>query len=98
MVCLPRRQHTNPTQNSLESSATNEDTNVSVNVPHDIVAAVLKAKHFNPMDGNRTSNFAVPILEKDWSVLGQDEAEAEENARKEAGEEGIFYQVCRSLS
>jgi hypothetical protein len=45
------------------------------------------------MDGNRTSNFAVPILENEWAVCGQSERDAEIKARKDAGGEEIFYQV-----
>lgn len=96
IVCLPRR-HTIPIQSSVEPNiikTTPGDTpKQAVNVPHDVVAATINAKHINSMDGNHTSNFAVPILMKEWAAYGLSEGEAEEKARKNAGEEGIYYQI-----
>jgi hypothetical protein len=45
------------------------------------------------MDGNRTSNFAIPISSGEWAQCGPEEGEEETKARKEAGDSGIFYQV-----
>ncbi|KXN81778.1 hypothetical protein AN958_03704 [Leucoagaricus sp. SymC.cos] len=95
MVCLPRRP-TIPTQISPESDITENgagNAKISINVPHEIVATAIKARHVIPMEGNRTSNFAVPILEGEWAKYGTSEAEAEKRARKNTGEQGIFYQV-----
>ncbi|KAL9711299.1 hypothetical protein Ac2012v2_005839 [Leucoagaricus gongylophorus] len=95
IVSLPRR-HTILTQSSVvlhTSDSESGDSKLPVHVSHEVVAAIIKAKHFNAMDGNRISNYAVPISEGAWAVHGLIEAEAEENARKDAGEEGIYYQV-----
>jgi len=43
------------------------------------------------MDGNRTSNFAVPIAQGEWGPLGHRKDE-EEKRRDAAGGE-LFYQV-----
>jgi len=64
-----------------------------VNVPHPIVQKVLGARHVNPMEGNRTSNFAVPISRGEWSSL--DQATEEEQARQAAEGGEIFYQVIQ---
>ena len=95
IVSLPRR-HTILTQSSVvlhTSDSESGDSKLPVHVSHEVVAAIIKAKHFNAMDGNRISNYAVPISEGAWAVHGLIEAEAEENARKDAGEEAIYYQV-----
>ena len=97
IVCLPR-QHTIPTQSSVAFNTSDSEQRLSVHVSHEIVAATIKARHLNPMDGNRISNYAIPILEGEWAVYGLAEATAEDKARKDAGEEGIFYQVRQSIA
>ncbi|KAF9077664.1 hypothetical protein BDP27DRAFT_1311432 [Rhodocollybia butyracea] len=54
----------------------------SVNVPHDQVKAALGATHCILVDGNQTSNFAVPISRDTWRSLDHDGASTE-----------TFYQV-----
>ena len=97
IVCLPR-EHNVPIQDpSGPIATTTPGKQQLVNVPHDIVAAIIKAKYLNSMDGNRTSNFAVPVPVKEWAEIGLVEGEAERTARDDAGEDGIFYQVGLSL-
>ncbi|KAH6912670.1 hypothetical protein BKA70DRAFT_1097375 [Coprinopsis sp. MPI-PUGE-AT-0042] len=56
-----------------------------------VVQAVLGATHLVACEGNRTSNFAVPIEVGEWAPLGY---EAEEQvARKESEDGRIYYQV-----
>ena len=96
IVCLPR-WHAIPTQSSVINTSDHEQR-LPVHVSHEVVAATIKAKHLNPMDGNRISNYAVPISEGEWAAYGLAEAKAEDKARKDAGEEGIFYQVRHSIA
>ncbi|KAF8895530.1 hypothetical protein BD779DRAFT_1500014 [Infundibulicybe gibba] len=63
----------------------------SMNVPHARVAQALGASVVIPMEGNRTSNFAVPVSAGEWARLGC--AQAEERGRDAAPGRGIFYQV-----
>lgn len=64
----------------------------SINVPHNVVSAAIGAQYVNPMNGNRTSNFAIPVGRGEWSQYG---LEPEENrVREEARNAEIFYQVC----
>ncbi|KAG6825010.1 hypothetical protein H0H92_005101 [Tricholoma furcatifolium] len=62
-----------------------------VNIPHEVVQKTLEARHANVMDGNHTSNFAVPVAPGEWRELGYDAEEDE--ARKLADNGDIFYQV-----
>lgn len=59
--------------------------------PHATVQAVLGAKHVIPMDGPRTSNYAVPVSEGEWEPLGHKSEEME--FRAVARDREIFYQV-----
>lgn len=95
MVCLPRRSITNTNAPNVGDGSAMEDAPGSINVPHDLVAVAIGAKHCNPMEGNRTSNFAVPVMQGEWAQFGHEEEEAQ--ARAEAGAE-IFYQVCHLKS
>jgi len=60
-------------------------------VPHEIIKQAIGATHLVPMDGNRTSNYAVPIRRGEWSPLGHAEDEEEMRSASEDGE--IYYQV-----
>jgi len=97
IVCLPR-WHAISTQSSVVLNTSDSEQRLSVHVSPEVVAATIKARHLNPMDGNRISNYAVPISEGEWAVYGLAEAKAEDKARKDAGEEGIFYQVRHSIA
>jgi hypothetical protein len=73
---------------------------VLVNLPHDIVQQKIGARFVNPTDGNRTSNFAIPIAVGEWASLGHQMEEeenrrdaGEEENRRDAGADEIFYQV-----
>ncbi|KAG6845604.1 hypothetical protein H0H87_006657 [Tephrocybe sp. NHM501043] len=62
-----------------------------VNAPHDIVQKAINAQYGNTIDGNRTSNFAVPIALHEWKALG---CEAEEEEARQLSPNGdIYYQV-----
>jgi hypothetical protein len=61
-----------------------------------VVQAVLGATHIVECEGNRTSNFAIPIQAGEWGHLGH---EAEEQlARKESDDGSIYYQVRRNFA
>jgi len=62
-------------------------------VPHDIIKSILGAKHAIPMEGNRTSNYAIPVRHGEWRQFGH--AEEEDLARNAAPNSEIFYQVRR---
>ncbi|KAG9006780.1 hypothetical protein FRB94_000464 [Tulasnella sp. JGI-2019a] len=64
---------------------------VPVNAPHILVQRAIVAQHVNPVDGNRTSNFAVPIVVGEWGEFGHNKEEDEARNAVETGE--IFYQV-----
>lgn len=60
-----------------------------------VVQTVLGATHLVQCEGNRTSNFAIPIEVGEWGPLGH---EAEEQvARKESDDGSIYYQVRRGV-
>jgi hypothetical protein len=64
---------------------------VLINVPHKIVQETIGARFLNPAEGNRTSNFAVPVAQGEWGPLGH---LLEEEAKRNEAEGGeIFYQV-----
>ncbi|KAF8967169.1 hypothetical protein BDZ97DRAFT_1903560 [Flammula alnicola] len=60
-------------------------------IPHDVIKQAIGAKYVNPMDGNRTSNYAVPIKLGEWGSLGHAADEEQRRASTEDGE--IYYQV-----
>ncbi|KAH9480617.1 hypothetical protein JR316_0007217 [Psilocybe cubensis] len=60
-------------------------------VPHDVVKRTLHADYVVPMDGNRTSNYAVPIQRGEWDPLGYAADEAQKRELANNGE--IYYQV-----
>jgi hypothetical protein len=65
-------------------------------VPHEIIKQAIGATHLVPMDGNRTSNYAVPIRRGEWASLGHAEGEDELRSANEDGE--IYYQVRNTLT
>lgn len=60
-------------------------------IPHEIIKRALGATHVVPMDGNRTSNYAVPIRRGEWAQLGHAEEEEKSRSSNEDGE--MYYQV-----
>ncbi|KAF5369589.1 hypothetical protein D9758_002685 [Tetrapyrgos nigripes] len=62
-----------------------------INVSHDSVKDAIGARHFIPADGNRTSNFAVPVSKGEWATLGYEDEEEANRKKVEDGE--IYYQV-----
>jgi hypothetical protein len=64
---------------------------VLINHTHEVVQETIGARFLNPMDGNRTSNFAVPVAQGEWGQLGHRLDETAKRSDAEAGE--IFYQV-----
>lgn len=69
-------------------------TTDSVNVPHEIVQEAIGARYTIPMEGNRTSNFAVAVAQREWNQLGHGQEETKCRHEAEAGE--IYYQVSNS--
>ena len=57
---------------------------------HEVIKETLGAKFMIPMEGNRTSNYAVPILLGEWAPFCHS---AEEDERKKVTDGQIFYQV-----
>jgi hypothetical protein len=70
-----------------------KEDSVIVNVPHEEVRRTIGAKYFIPMDGNRTSNFAIPVKKGEWSAVGHGKEE-DESRRVAQEDEEIYYQVC----
>lgn len=68
-----------------------KDTADQINALHEIVQASVGARHANLMDGNRTSNFAVPVAVGEWTTLGY--ADEEQEARRLVEDGDIYYQV-----
>ena len=60
-------------------------------LPHQVIKEILGAELVIPMEGNRTSNYAVPIPPGDWAQFGH--STEEDDKRKMAVDEQIFYQV-----
>uniref|UniRef100_A0A0W0F3U4 Uncharacterized protein n=1 Tax=Moniliophthora roreri TaxID=221103 RepID=A0A0W0F3U4_MONRR len=58
----------------------------AVDVPHQIMQEALGALHVVPMEGNRTSNFAVPIGQEDRHYFAS-------SINSEDGPEDLYYQV-----
>lgn len=58
---------------------------------HQVIKEVLGAKIVIPMEGNRTSHYAIPIPLGEWALSGHS---AEEDDKREKITDGqIFYQV-----
>ncbi|KAF9556738.1 hypothetical protein CPC08DRAFT_669482 [Agrocybe pediades] len=63
----------------------------SLGVTHEMVKSTLGAEFMIPMEGNRTSNYAVPVGLGEWAPLGYG---AEEIEHRKATDDGkIYYQV-----
>jgi len=60
-------------------------------VSHEDVKEAIGAKFAIPMDGNRTSNYAVPVQLGEWGTLGH--ADDEEQKRIASEDSEIYYQV-----
>ena len=63
----------------------------SSSVPHEIIKQAIGATHLVPMDGNRASNYAVPVRRGEWTSLGHAKYEEEMRSASEDGQ--IYYQV-----
>lgn len=68
-----------------------ENTTNVMNVPHNIIREAIGAQYANTMEGNRTSNFAVPVAQGEWSLFNH--TQDEEDARQAADGQELFYQV-----
>ncbi|EDR13361.1 uncharacterized protein LACBIDRAFT_309137 [Laccaria bicolor S238N-H82] len=66
-------------------------SNEAVDIPHQTIQSVIGATFVNPMEGNRTSNYAVPVELGEWGSHGH--AQEEEDSRRLADDGKIFYQV-----
>jgi hypothetical protein len=73
------------------AETTRNGTTAPPNVAHEIVQEVIGARFSNCMEGNRTSNFAIPVVQGEWGPLGH--AQDEEARRRDAKKGEIFYQV-----
>ncbi|KAF6755919.1 hypothetical protein DFP72DRAFT_1118832 [Ephemerocybe angulata] len=62
-----------------------------VTISHAVVQEALGAKHAMPMDGFRTSNYAVPVQQGEWKKFGC--SLEEEASRSVSPNSEIFYQV-----
>ncbi|KDR82865.1 hypothetical protein GALMADRAFT_238482 [Galerina marginata CBS 339.88] len=60
-------------------------------IPHEVLKRAIGAEHVIAMDGNRTSNYAVPIQPGEWSPFGN--ASEEEEKRSTSEDRKIYYQV-----
>ncbi|KAJ3503985.1 hypothetical protein NLJ89_g8179 [Agrocybe chaxingu] len=60
-------------------------------VPHECIRDAICATYMNPMEGNRTSNYAVPIKPGAWAEFGF--AGLEHQCRKDVENGEIYYQV-----
>ena len=60
-------------------------------VSHQVIKEILGAEFMVPMEGNRTSNYAIPIFPGEWAPFGH--SSEEEDKRKKATNGQIFYQV-----
>lgn len=70
--------------------ATPKDQNTR-SLSHQVIKEILGAEFVIPMEGNRTSNYAVPISLGEWAPFGHSTEEDEK--RKEAADGQIFYQA-----
>ena len=58
---------------------------------HQITKETLGAEFVIPMEGNRTSNYAIPISPGEWALFGH--SAEEDDKRKTVADGQIFYQV-----
>ncbi|KAG5645465.1 hypothetical protein DXG03_006010 [Asterophora parasitica] len=85
VVACPKITH------NMEENVTLVANHIQPNVPHEIVQETIGARYVNPMDGNRTSNFAIPIVLGEWRALNHGAEEDEAHRAVDGGD--IFYQV-----
>ena len=64
---------------------------INQSLSHQVIKEVLGAKLVIPMEGNRTSHYAIPISPGEWAPFGHS-AEEDEKRKMVTGEQ-IFYQV-----
>ena len=57
---------------------------------HQVIKEILEAKLVIPMEGNRTSHYAIPISPGEWGHFSE-----EDDKNKKATDMQIFYQVRR---
>ncbi|KAF8073591.1 hypothetical protein FPV67DRAFT_1376021, partial [Lyophyllum atratum] len=76
-------------------SAGAEVVGAPVNVAHALVQEAIGARYTNPQEGNRTSNFAVPIAKGGWGLLNH--GREEDEARRAVSGGDIFYQESQLL-
>lgn len=79
LVALPKMPYNNQQPGSV------------IRVPHDVIKKALGATLSNEMEGNRTSNYGIPVRVGEWSTYGL--AKDEERLRAEAVNGEIYYQV-----
>ncbi|KAF9464180.1 hypothetical protein BDZ94DRAFT_1257197 [Collybia nuda] len=73
------------------SGPSTKNTTDSINVPHELLEEVIGACYVNPMEGNRTSNFAIAVEQGEWAQIGHEKEETQYREQAEAGR--IYYQV-----
>jgi len=61
-------------------------------VPHTCIKKAVGAMHVVAMDGNRTSNYAIPVPSDDWQKYGH--ADDSIQFHESATNQQIFYQAC----
>lgn len=64
---------------------------ISQSLSHQVTKETLGAKFMIPMEGNRTSNYAIPISPGEWALFGH--SAKEDDKRKKVTDGQIFYQV-----
>lgn len=90
LVAEPKFQMSNIAEDS-GLFARDPDTSSGLSAPHALMKRALQAKHVIPWEGNRTSNYAVPVQPGEWEPLGYGQLEMERRAEAPGSE--IFYQV-----
>ena len=63
----------------------------SQSLSHQVIKEILGAEFMIPMEGNRTSNYAIPISPGEWALFGHS-AEGNDE-RKKLTDGQMFYQV-----
>lgn len=90
LVAEPKFQLSNIAEDPSLLAGDSEATS-GVSAAHALVKRTLLAKHVIPWEGNRTSNYAVPVQLGEWEAFGEGHLEMER--RTEAPNSEIFYQV-----
>ena len=93
-VSVPREAPEKDDYGDLDFVVTDPKPAYGSSVPHEVIKQAIGAKYVNAMEGNRTSNYAVPIDYGQWTALSHG---AEEQENRSATEDGkIYYQVLLS--